>query len=138
MKKANVFWLALAVFVAMGATAAASVYLTKQSLQAEEEKPVAVSETKTKTVKRKNDDIVWNNPRPAQPQQPQPVQVAANNCDDRNIVGTLIGGAAGAFLGNQIGDGGGRTAATIGGTLGGAYLGNSYIPTRNVTGACLN
>lgn len=54
-------------------------------------------------------------------------------CDDKNIVGTGLGAVAGGVLGNQIGGGKGRTVATVGGALGGAYLGNEYLPTRNVT-----
>lgn len=134
MKKTNIFLIALAVFVAMGATAAASVYLTKQSYEPETKPVVATAEkpAKPKPVRKNNgDDITWNRPQPA-PAQPQPVQVASN-CDDSNIVGTIAGGAAGALIGSQIGSGSGKTAAVIGGTLGGAYLGNSYIPTRNVT-----
>lgn len=43
---------------------------------------------------------------------------------DRQTAGTLLGAAAGAILGNQIGEGGGRTAATIVGAGAGAYVGS--------------
>lgn len=39
-----------------------------------------------------------------------------------NALGVVAGGAAGALLGNQVGDGSGKTAATIAGAVGGAYL----------------
>lgn len=39
-------------------------------------------------------------------------------------VGAVAGGVTGAILGNQVGAGNGRTATTILGAAGGAYLGN--------------
>lgn len=54
-------------------------------------------------------------------------------CDDNNIVGTLGGGIAGGVLGAQFGSGSGKTVATTAGALGGAALGNRYIPTRGAT-----
>jgi outer membrane lipoprotein SlyB len=39
-------------------------------------------------------------------------------------VGAILGGVAGGVIGHQIGSGGGNTAATIVGALGGAFLGN--------------
>ena len=50
------------------------------------------------------------------------LQTTANN--NRGTAGTVIGGVAGAVLGNQIGSGGGRAAATVLGALGGAVVGN--------------
>ncbi len=50
---------------------------------------------------------------------------------DSNLLGTLFGGAVGGIAGSQIGDGGGRTAAIIGGTVIGAIFGNSI--GRNVS-----
>ncbi len=41
-------------------------------------------------------------------------------------LGTLIGGAAGAVAGAQFGDGSGRLAMTALGTLAGAVIGNSF------------
>ena len=52
------------------------------------------------------------------------VQNTTMKSDDVNVTGALIGGAAGALLGNQIGKGSGKTAATIAGAAGGAYAGN--------------
>lgn len=100
------------------ATAAIASYVTRETM-----KPAAVASTPAKT---KYKEVA----------QAQPVQHAAPaqpKCDDSNIVGTAVGGVAGGIAGNQIGNGKGKTVATIGGVLGGAYLGNQYIPTRNVT-----
>lgn len=41
-----------------------------------------------------------------------------------SVFGTVIGGAAGAVAGHQIGGGSGKDAATAAGALGGAYVGN--------------
>lgn len=43
---------------------------------------------------------------------------------ERNVAGMLLGGAAGALLGNQVGGGTGRTLATLAGAAGGAYAGD--------------
>ncbi len=40
---------------------------------------------------------------------------------------------AGGVLASNLGKGNGKTAATIGGTLGGAYIGGETIPLNNVT-----
>lgn len=45
--------------------------------------------------------------------------------------GALIGGAVGAVLGNQIGRGDGRTAATVLGAVGGAFAGNQIAKNRD-------
>ena len=63
----------------------------------------------------------------------QPTAFVKPGCDDRNIVGTIAGGAVGGIAGSQIGKGNGATAATIGGVAAGALIGNQLIPTRNVT-----
>lgn len=63
-------------------------------------------------------------------QAPRPVQPP---CDDNNIVGTIGGGIAGGVIGAQFGSGSGKTVATTAGALGGAALGNKYIPTRGAT-----
>ena len=44
--------------------------------------------------------------------------------DPNRVTGTVIGGVAGGLLGSSIGSGSGRTAATIVGAAGGAYVGN--------------
>jgi outer membrane lipoprotein SlyB len=49
-----------------------------------------------------------------------------------NILGAVVGGVAGALLGNQIGGGGGRTAATVLGGVAGAAVGSHLA--RNAQG----
>ncbi|VVE37088.1 membrane protein [Pandoraea terrae] len=44
--------------------------------------------------------------------------------DSSNLLGTIVGGAAGGLLGNTMGGGRGRTATTIGGAVIGAIAGN--------------
>lgn len=63
----------------------------------------------------------------------QPAPQAAPPCEDHNIVGTLGGGVAGGLIGSRFGSGNGKTVATTAGALGGAALGNRYIPTRGAT-----
>ena len=46
-------------------------------------------------------------------------------------VGAVIGGVAGAVLGNQIGGGDGKKLATVVGAVGGAVAGNSIERSRN-------
>jgi outer membrane lipoprotein SlyB len=48
-----------------------------------------------------------------------------------STAGTLIGGAVGAVLGNQIGSGSGRAAATVLGAVGGAVVGNQIAKNRD-------
>jgi len=45
--------------------------------------------------------------------------------------GAIIGGLVGALAGNQVGSGGGRTAATIAGGVGGALVGNNIEANRS-------
>ncbi|WP_338844498.1 glycine zipper 2TM domain-containing protein [Massilia sp. W12] len=59
-----------------------------------------------------------------------------NNNGARNTGGAIIGGVAGAILGNQVGGGNGRTAATAVGAIAGAIVGdrienNGNGPTPN-------
>lgn len=42
----------------------------------------------------------------------------------RGVGGALIGGAAGGLLGNQVGKGGGKTAATVVGVIAGGLIGD--------------
>ena len=51
--------------------------------------------------------------------------------EDKPIVGTVAGAALGGLLGNTVGHGGGRAAATIIGAVGGGIAGNAI--ERNVT-----
>lgn len=107
-------FIAGAVVVALAATAVASSYFTRSSLQPPEQ---------TASVQPV---------RHAAPHRVPPQQVAANRpaCNDHNIVGTVGGALAGGLVGNQFGKGTGRNAATVVGAAGGAYLGNQYIPTN--------
>jgi outer membrane lipoprotein SlyB len=50
-----------------------------------------------------------------------------------NILGAVVGGAAGALLGRQIGSGSGRDAATVLGGVAGAVIGSQVA--RNSAGA---
>ena len=53
---------------------------------------------------------------------------------ERSALGMILGGAAGALLGNQIGGGNGKTIATVAAAAGGAYAGdrvaNSNEPAK--------
>jgi len=48
--------------------------------------------------------------------------------------GAVIGGVAGAVLGNQVGSGNGRAAATVLGAVGGAAVGNEIEKRRHSAG----
>ena len=110
----------VATFLVIAGVAAGASYFTRNSIQSEQ---------------------VAQAPQPAhhyharQATQANAIAPSAGQppCNDHNIVGTLIGGAAGGIAGHQIGKGSGRTVATIGGAAGGAYLGNEYLNTRNAT-----
>lgn len=101
-------------------TAGASAYVATEISR--DDAPAKVQEKGT------SEDISWNEPR----QEPAPQQQAASSCDDANVVGAAIGAVAGGVAGNQIGDGRGQDLATVGGAIGGGFLGQQYIPTRNV------
>lgn len=62
----------------------------------------------------------------AYPQQPpvMPFGFDSGNCN-REMVGSLLGGGAGALLGSRIGEGSGKTAAMVGGTILGFMVGGS-------------
>ncbi len=45
--------------------------------------------------------------------------------------GAVVGGILGALVGNQVGSGNGRTAATVAGAAGGALVGNQVEANRN-------
>lgn len=107
----------LGAFALVLVAAGAGAFVTQKAMDEPEAKPVA-----------KKEQIVWDDPKP----QPQPQQQAQASCDDANVVGAAIGAVAGGFAGNQIGDGRGKDLATVGGAIGGGYLGQQYIPTRNV------
>ena len=48
--------------------------------------------------------------------------------------GAVLGGVVGALAGNQIGSGGGRTAATVAGGVAGAAIGNNVERNRSADG----
>jgi outer membrane lipoprotein SlyB len=48
--------------------------------------------------------------------------------------GAIVGGLVGALAGNQVGSGGGRTAATVAGGVGGALIGNRVEQNRSPEG----
>lgn len=50
--------------------------------------------------------------------------VTENKWGTNAVVGTVLGGAAGAALGHQVGGGSGKDAATAVGAVGGAVAGN--------------
>ncbi len=52
------------------------------------------------------------------------VNAAPQNNGSRNAGGAILGGVAGAILGNQVGGGNGRTAATAAGAIAGALVGD--------------
>jgi outer membrane lipoprotein SlyB len=52
-----------------------------------------------------------------------------------NVPGAFVGAVAGALLGNQVGSGGGREAATILGGVAGAAVGSQVGRTTTSTGA---
>ena len=54
----------------------------------------------------------------------RPVQIATNNSDNKTGA-AIVGGLAGAIVGNQFGKGGGKTAMTGIGAIGGAMAGSA-------------
>ena len=59
--------------------------------------------------------------------------VGTTTSNNNNVLGAIVGGVAGAALGNQIGGGTGRAAATVLGGVAGAVLGSQIA--RNNSGA---
>ncbi len=58
-------------------------------------------------------------------QEPRPiVQRGAVHCNSESV-GQVIGGIAGAVLGNQVGKGSGRAVATVGGAVAGVLIGGN-------------
>jgi uncharacterized protein YcfJ len=124
MQKKHIIALAIGIPALILVSAGASALITQKTIK--DDQPVQ----KVATVSNKSkNNIQWND---AQKTNVQPVKAAAK-CDDGNIVGYIAGGTAGGIAGSTLGKGNGQTATTIAGTLGGAYLGGEYLPTRNVT-----
>ena len=122
MTRKNLIVLCVGVFALVVLTAGASAFVTRNVLTEDKTEVQRLTDSPAKTEK-----ITWNEPR----QQPQPQQQPVKTCDDANIVGAAIGAVAGGVVGNQIGSGKGQDLATIGGAIGGGYLGQQHIPTRN-------
>lgn len=59
--------------------------------------------------------------------------VGTTTSNNSGVLGAIVGGVAGAALGNQIGGGSGRSAATVLGGVAGAVLGSQIA--RNQSGA---
>ena len=62
-------------------------------------------------------------PVAAAPAAPPPPPPAAGGVTGTQILGTVAGAAVGGLLGNQVGGGSGRTAATVGGAAVGGFAG---------------
>ncbi|MBI1220691.1 MAG: glycine zipper 2TM domain-containing protein [Rhodobacteraceae bacterium] len=62
----------------------------------------------------------------------RPVQVATNNADNKTGA-AIVGGLAGAIVGNQFGKGGGKTAMTGLGAIGGAMAGSALADNGSNT-----
>ena len=76
----------------------------------------------------------------------RPVAISSGTIDSIQVIqgkaptgggGALIGGLIGALAGNQVGSGGGRTAATIAGGVGGALVGNKVEENRAGNGPAM-
>jgi len=126
MKNSNIYLIGAAVALMLVSTAAASVYLTRESMAPEQT-------TSSSESHKSNSDIVWNDRAVEQGRTQTRARPVAASCDDGNIAGKAVGGVGGGVLGSLAGKGHGKTATTIAGTLGGAYLGGEAIPLRNVT-----
>lgn len=113
MKRSHQYMLGgVAVLALIATTAVAASYATRSTME-----PSPTQQARIQT----------------QPTSHTTHQHATPPCDDHNIVGTVGGGVAGGLLGAQFGSGNGRTAATTVGILGGAALGNRYMPTHGAT-----
>lgn len=128
MNRKQILGLTIGAIALVILAAAAGAWITQERDASNEAQRAAT----TAPAAGQNEPIQWNDSRAhTQPQtqaQPQVVQ-----CDDGNIVGKIVGGVGGGVAGSQIGSGSGKTAATIGGTMAGSYLGEEYLPTKNVT-----
>lgn len=60
------------------------------------------------------------------------IQVLAPAPQSRSITGSMLGGLAGALLGNQVGGGNGRMAATAVGAIAGAMTGDRVDNQQNM------
>lgn len=136
MKKDHIIIISLAAVILVLASAGAASYLTKAQLQSDKIEQASaaerISKKNTQSSQRTNDSAIKWDSHPRQVQQVQ-AQPQLPPCDDNNIVGTAAGAVGGGLVGSQFGKGNGKTAAAVLGVVGGAALGNSMIPTHNVT-----
>ncbi len=117
----------LAAALLLATVAGASAYINQDALT----RHTATTKVKSSA---SNQNLPWLDKQHEQRRAaPQQVASAQPQCNDGNILGTVAGGVAGGALSSTIGNGNGKTAATIAGALGGAYLGNQYIPLQNST-----
>ncbi len=135
MQNKNWIIVGIAALILVLVSAGASALITRNNIRDEQTVSVTKEETVTKPVVHhkhvREENINWNN-RAAAPAPIQQAQ-ALPPCDDKNIVGTVLGGLGGGLAGSQFGKGNGQVAATAVGVAAGAVAGNEYIPTRNVT-----
>lgn len=98
--------------VAMVVVSAGAVTGYKTLTRPEAAEVIAVKEVKKTVVTPREvcEDV--------QVQKQAPVQ------DSNRVAGTVIGGVAGALLGNSVGGGRGKTLTTVAGAAAGAYAGN--------------
>jgi outer membrane lipoprotein SlyB len=99
-------------------------------------KTIARPAAKTAPVAQAGDAPVASNTPAPQPVAAAPAKAVCANCGTVEAVtpvvregkgsgvGIVAGGIAGAVLGNQVGQGNGRTAATVLGAVGGGWAGN--------------
>jgi outer membrane lipoprotein SlyB len=99
-------------------------------------KTIAKPDTKPAPVAQARDVAVASNTPAPQPVAAAPVKPVCANCGTVEAVtpvvregkgsgvGIVAGGVVGAVLGNQVGQGNGRTAATVLGAVGGGWAGN--------------
>jgi outer membrane lipoprotein SlyB len=63
----------------------------------------------------------------------QSVREISEPAKSSNGLGPIVGGIAGALIGNQFGHGNGRTVTTVAGAAGGALLGNTVEKDARAT-----
>ncbi|MFZ6757946.1 glycine zipper 2TM domain-containing protein [Undibacterium sp. Ji50W] len=91
------------------------------SMQPAQQYAAPVNHPKVAQSSHSSQPRTYSNDAPAQP-------VAHNN--QNSAVGIGVGAVVGGLLGSQVGNGNGRTLATIAGAVGGGYVGNE-VAKRN-------
>ncbi len=110
MKKSAIISIFIAPFILMA-----------ESIQFSDSIPVIKSEPVYKVVTKRT---------PYQECWDEQVPINSNSANDGTI-GALIGGVAGGILGHQVGGGGGKTAATVGGAIIGTLVGKNLAEKGN-------